>query len=96
MQIRSVMKVQKEALLESYPPLEELKKVILFKKTNLWEREKDQDDFLRLRVGTGTEPVNLDIKYPEEHFTIDEDDLRSITNTLVSESKDLENVPITI
>lgn len=94
--IKNVMKTQKDALIESFPPTDELKKTILFKRTNLWEREKDQDDFLRVRVGTGTEPVNIDIRYPEEHFSLQVDDLKSVTNKLVSDSKDLENVPITV
>lgn len=94
--IKEVMKVQTTALIESFPPTDELKKTILFKRTNLWEREKDQDDFLKVRVGTGTEPVNIDIRYPEEHFSLQVDDLKSVTNKLVSDSKDLENVPITI
>ncbi len=94
--IRNVMQVQTTALIESFPPTEELKKTILFRKTNLWEREKDQDDFLRVRVGTGTEPVNIDIRYPEEHFSLQIDDLKQVTNKLVSDSKDLVNVPITV
>jgi len=94
--IRQVMKIQTNALIESFPPTDELKKTILFKKTSLWEREKDQDDFLKVRVGTGTEPVNIDIRYPEEHFSLQVDDLKEITNKLVNDSKDLENVPITV
>ena len=94
--IKNVMNAQATALIESFPPIEELKKTILFRKTNLWERERDQDDFLKVRVGTGTEPVKLDIRYPEEHFSLQVDDLKSVTNKLVSDSKDLENVPITI
>ena len=93
--IKDVMKTQTTALIESFPPIEELKKTILFRKTNLWEREKDQDDFLKVRVGTGTEPVKIDIRYPEEHFSLQVDDLKSVTNKLVSDSKDLVDVPIT-
>ena len=94
--IKDVMKIQTTALIESFPPVDELIKTIMFRRTNLWEREKDQDDFLKVRVGTGTEPVNIDIKYPEEHFSLQVDDLKNVTNKLVNDSKDLENVPITI
>ncbi len=94
--IEDVIKTQTAALIESFPPLDELKKTILFKKTNLWERERDQDDFLRVRVGTGTEPAKLDIRYPEEHFSLQVDDLAQIGHKLVNESKDLVNVPITV
>ena len=68
----------------------------MFKKTNLWERERDQDDFLKLRVGRGTVPVNMDINYPQEHFSLQVDDLKDITNRLVNDSKLLENVPIVV
>lgn len=44
----------------------------------------------------GDTPLELDIKYPEEHFTMDEDDLKKILNTLVDKSKDLNDVPISI
>ena len=94
--VREVMKNQMQSLLESFPSLDELKKTILYKKTNLWEREIDEDDFLKVRLGTGTIPVNMDIKYPEEHFTLEENDLKGILDNLVNDSKDLENVPITI
>lgn len=94
--IKDIMSYQTTALIENYPDSDELKKTILFKKTNLWEREIDQDDFLRVRVGKGTLPVNMDIRYPEEHFSLQVDDLKSVTNKLVNDSKDLVNVPITI
>lgn len=95
-ELKSIMKQQTEALIQSYPPLEELEKIILYKKNNLWEKEIEQDDFLNLRVGIGTRPVDIDIKYPEEHFSMDEDNLKDIQNKLVLDSKDLNNVPITI
>lgn len=94
--VREVIKIQTDALNESYPDSDEVMKIIMFKKSNLWEREKDQDDFLSLRVGRGTVPVNMDIKYPEEHFTLEVDDLKDITNRLVNDSKVLENVPIVV
>lgn len=94
--VRNVMKQQTEYLNESYPPLEELKKIIMYRKTNLWEREIEHEDFLRLRIGLGTEPVNMEISYPQEHFSMEEDDLKDILKNLVNDSKDLENVPITV
>lgn len=94
--VRDVIKIQTDALNESFPDSDELIKIIMFKKTNLWERERDQDDFLKLRVGRGTVPVNMDINYPQEHFSLQVDDLKDITNRLVNDSKLLENVPIVV
>ena len=40
-------------------------------------REIKQDDFLTIRAGVGNVPLKLDISYPEEHFTLDDDNLRA-------------------
>jgi len=95
-EIDLIMKKQKQILIENYIPLEECEKIILTKNRQLWERKVDHSDFLDLRLGIGNRPVELDIKYPEEHFSMDTDDLKEITNTLVNKSKELENVPINI
>lgn len=94
--IRKTMENQANILTTNFPSLEEIKKKILYKKSDLWEREIDQDDFLKVRLGVGNEMSNIDIRYPEEHFQIEEDDLRGILDTLVMDSKELENVPITV
>lgn len=95
--LKDIMKQQTDALIASYPSLDELKKVITYKKSNLWERGKDHDDFLCLRLGIGSKPVDIDINYPAEHFSLEEEDnLKSILNKLYSDSKDLDNVPITV
>ena len=95
-EIDLIMKKQKQILIENYIPLEECEKIILTKNRQLWERKVDHSDFLDLRLGIGNRPVELDIKYPEEHFSMETDDLKEITNTLVNKSKELENVPINI
>lgn len=94
--LKEMMKQQTESLLQNFPSLEELKKVILFKKSNLWEREINHADFLNLRIGLGNKPVDVDIRYPEEHFSMDEDSLMKIVGNLVNDSKELVNVPITL
>ena len=95
-EIDLIMKKQKQILIENYIPLEECEKIILTKNRQLWERKTEHSDFLDLRLGMGNRPVELDIKYPEEHFSMDSDDLKDITNTLVNKSKELENVPINL
>ncbi len=95
-EIDLIMKKQKQILIENYITLEECEKIILTKNRQLWERKVDHSDFLDLRLGIGNRPVELDIKYPEEHFSMDTDDLKEITNTLVNKSKDLTDVPINI
>lgn len=87
---------QKQVLIEDNLPLEKVKNIILSKSRNLWERKLEHEDFLEFRLGIGTKKPDIDIKYPEEHFTLEEDDLKDIITDLVNESKDIENVPITL
>ena len=95
-EIDVIMRKQKQILIENYIPLEECEKIILTKNRQLWERKVDHSDFLSLRLGMGSCPAELDIKYPEEHFSMDEDNLKSILQTLADKSKDLVDVPLSI
>ena len=67
-EIDLIMKKQKQILIENYITLEECEKIVLTKNRQLWERKVDHSDFLSLRLGMGDTPLELDIKYPEEHF----------------------------
>jgi len=87
---------QKQVLIEDNLPIDKVRDIILNKTRNLWERKLEHEDFLELRLGVGTKKPDIEIKYPEEHFTMDEDDLKDIITDLVNESKDIENVPITL
>ena len=94
--IQSEMKIQRQILIDNYLPLNETREIIANKKRNLWERELDQDDFLDLRLGIGTKPLEGNINFPEEHFSIETDNLLSEVYKLGAESRMLENVPISL
>ena len=87
---------QKQVLIEDNLPVEKVRDIVLTRSRNLWERKLEHDDFLELRLGIGTKKPDIDIKYPEEHFTLEEDDLKDIIYDLVNESKDIVDVPITL
>ncbi|MBR4618270.1 MAG: type VII secretion protein EssC [Bacilli bacterium] len=93
-EIKSEMEKQKQALLENNITLEECSKIILNRKRNLWEREIDQDDFLNLRIGIGNLDFQGKLNYPEQKFSLDDDNLQELVYSLGKESKQLENVPI--
>ena len=95
-EIDVIMRKQKQILIENYIPLEECEKIILTKNRQLWERKVDHSDFLSMRLGMGSSPAELEIKYPEEHFSMDEDNLKSMLQTLADKSKDLTDVPISL
>ena len=95
-QIQAEMKIQRQILIDNYLPLSSTKEIIYSKKRNLWEREIDQEDFLDLRLGIGTTPLVGRVNFPEEHFSLETDELLKEVYKLGAESRMLENVPISL
>lgn len=60
----------------------------------LWERQKTDDDFLCIRVGTGQLSLQAKINYPERHFDITEDPLEMQMYNLVEKPIVLADMPI--
>ena len=85
---------QQNVLLESFPSTLECQEIILKKTNRLWERRIGDDDFLKVNLGIGNQDMRINIKYPEEHFSMIEDNLKSIVTNLGTEPKILKNVPI--
>lgn len=94
--IQSEMKIQRQILIDNYLPLSSTKEIIYSKKRNLWEREIEQDDFLDLRLGIGTTELVGKIGFPEEHFSLEDDNLLQEVYKLGAESRTLEDVPISL
>lgn len=87
---------QKGVLFENNLPIENVRDIILNKSRTLWERKPEHSDFLELRLGIGDKNPDIEIKYPEEHFTMEEDDLKSLITDILKETKTMQNVPITL
>ena len=64
-------------------------------KTAIWNREIRDEDFLRIKVGTGNCPAKLNIKAPERRFSLEEDDLLTLVIDTSSKLHTLNDVPIT-
>lgn len=94
--IDKIIKKQKDILYENYISAEECAQIIINKDSRLWERKIEDEDFLTVRIGVGDVPLNVDIQYPEVEFTMEDDNLIEILNTIVNKSKILKDVPITI
>ena len=94
-QIDEIMEKQSNVLFENYISAEECAKTISEKGQRLWERKIENNDFLTVRVGIGDLPLNAEIQYPAKEFTMEDDNLVEILNTIANKSKILKNVPIT-
>ena len=93
-EIDEIMLEQRKILSENYPDPKECERIIIKRDMRLFERRIDNQDFLTVRLGMGTLPLDIDIRYPEEHFTMEDDNLVDILNKLVKKSKMLDNVSI--
>lgn len=95
-QIKDIANEQSDILNETFVTQEECLERIIRIKPNLWERSAGQGDFLRLRLGTGAVNMDLEVKYQEKRFTLDDDSLQNAMLALVEKQKELKNVPISI
>ena len=88
--------LQKEIIKENFTSLEECGERILEQKRNLWERMDTHNDFLQLRLGIGDLPMDLDLKFPEKRFTMEDDTLQKSLYRLAEQPQVLSRVPVTV
>ena len=95
-QIDDVMIKQKNILYNNYLSAEECAKIVLNKDSRLWERRRTDEDFLTIRLGIGDVPIEADIEYPDKEFSLEDDNLLELINTVANKSKMIKDVPITV
>ncbi len=89
-------KEQSDILTENLVGPDECISRIYGEKPSLWERNNTHDDFLKLRVGLGTLPLDAEVNVPEKRFTMDEDNLQDAMLSLGNEPKLLRGVPVSL
>lgn len=94
--IQSIIKKQSNILYENYINVEECEQAIIKKNNYMWNREIKETDFLALRLGIGDTTSKIEIDAPEEHFTLDEDNLYKNAIELKEKYKIMKNIPITM
>lgn len=88
------MKLQHDILIENLITLRECIEVINKRGVLFWNKRNDENDFLNVRIGTGNVKLDVEVKYPEDGFTIDEDALKKKADALVEKYKYINNVPL--
>lgn len=94
-QINQALEEQKNTLIENNFTVAECQDIIRGHNVKLWQRRITDEDFLTVPIGIGNLPMQVEIRYPEEHFTLSEDNLLDIAYGLGRKDRILENVPIT-
>ena len=87
-------KLQKEIINENLLQVEQCVNIINSGRVNFWDKRIDQVDFLEVRLGRGNVPLDVKINWPEEGFSIDEDELREQAEFVVGKYKYINNVPV--
>ena len=87
-------KLQRNILVENLISVEECLKIINMGRINFWDKRVEQNDFLDVRIGIGNPLLDVKVNYPEEGFTIEENELRHKADALVEQYKYIHNVPL--
>lgn len=85
---------QQTSLNNNYPLFKDTVDIIKGKYTTLWQRRIEDEDYMDVTLGEGSIPMQINIKYPEQHFSMVEDNLKDMVLKLEKEPKMLNNVPI--
>lgn len=96
LQINKIMERQGNILRETNMSAEQCERVILEKSNELWERKKNDSDFLCVNIGTGNMPLDLGINRQEPKFSLVQDNLMDVYYEVTNNSRVLEDIPITL
>ena len=69
-------------------------KIINTRSNNFWCKRIEQNDFLSARVGIGKVPLSVEVEWPEEGFSIEQDDLRQLAENMINQYKYIDNCPL--
>lgn len=94
--INDVTTKQEEALRKRLPPTDVHLTDIFQDKHKLWKRNSGQGDYLELRLGTGSIPLEYDITFPQDHFELSSDPMKQLMREVRDRERMLQNVPITL
>ena len=95
-EIKTIMDNQKFILNSNYPNLTECyTRTAAGNRSQIWLREIKDDDFLRIRLGTGTQAARVRINGIEKHFRLKEDNLENKVIDITQNSNILTDIPIT-
>src|SRR5574344_792337 len=93
-QINDINVRQHDILLDNNNNALECYNTIMNKGRKLWVRQITDDDFLNVRLGIGTVDSKLKVSAPEEHFSLDIDNLFDLACDINTKSKKIDNCPI--
>ena len=94
-EIEEELQKQRNILINNNLSIENCQKIILNKDIYLWQKRITDENFLTIPVGIGNRQMQIEINYPEEHFSLVEDNLLDLVHNLGKKERILNDVPIT-
>lgn len=94
--ISATIKSQEQVMRDNNLSIDECINAINTRNRNFWSHEISDTDFLSIRLGLGSCLARIRIKAPEEHFSLDTDNLLQNVYDMVEKHKNLTDVPISI
>lgn len=85
---------QRHALNYHYPSVEEIRDMAVGVEARIYEKTIFHHDFLNFRAGLGKVQSSFEIQFNEEEFTQEKDELVDEARELLSQYKEIENVPV--
>lgn len=95
-EVKKETEKQREILEENSLTISQCVDTITNVKSSLWDREIGQNDFLKLRIGTGNLPADIKYTYQERRFMLENDNLQNEMLNLCEHPSQMERVPITV
>ncbi len=94
--ISSIIKNQELILRTNNLSVNECANIIISKNKNFWSNEITDSFFLKIRLGLGSCDAMIKIKAPEEHFSLEVDNLLQNVYDMINKYKKLSEVPVTL
>lgn len=95
-EIAKAARNQSEILHENCPEMLRSLREPDFWTMHLWNRKPADSDFLSFRLGIGNVPLQAEIGFPEERFSIEEDTLREQLIQFSEEKQIITDVPLNV
>lgn len=96
LRIEEETKLQHAILTENRITVAECAQRALALDAQLMDRTPAHDDFLELRLGIGTVGLAAEVRYPDERFTLERDELAEVVYALSREPREVAGAPVAV
>ena len=95
-ELQLIIKNELQVLNDNYLSTDNCLVALDKKNKNFWWREIEDDAFLAIRVGNGRIDSKVDVKAPEEHFSLDEDNLLEESYKIKDKYDHVDGAPVVV